>query len=86
MEYDWRPGHVYPKPTAQLWALLIIELADREMLPFDFTVYAEAVRDQVPYLGELQTCAKAEGPKDGLNLTSPYQAVNDFIKNAADFD
>ncbi len=76
------PGFVYHKTMAQLWALLILELADRELLPFDFMVYAEAVRG---YVGDLQTYAKAKGPKDGLNLTSLYQAADDFTKNAAEF-
>lgn len=76
------PGFSYHKTMAQLWALLILELADRELLPFDFIVYAEAVRN---YVGDLQTYAKANGPKEGLNLTSLHQAADDFTMNAAEF-
>ena len=76
------PGFVYHQTMAQVWALLILELADRELLPFNFIVYAEAVRN---YIGDLQTYAKAKGPKDGLNMTSLYQAADDFTKNAAEF-
>ena len=76
------PGFVYHQTMAQVWALLILELADRELLPFNFIVYAEAVRN---YVGDLETYAIAQGPKDGLNLTSLYQAADDFTKNAAEF-
>ena len=76
------PGFVYHKIMAQIWALLILELADRELLPFDLTVYAEAVRN---YVGDLQTYAEAKGPKESLNLTSLYQAADDFTENAAEF-
>lgn len=76
------PGFVYHKTMAQIWALLILELADRELLPFDFMVYAEAVRK---YVGDLENYAKAKGPKEDLNLTSLHQAADDFTKNAAEF-
>ena len=76
------PGFVYHQTIAQVWALLILELADKELLPFDFIVYAEAVRK---YVGDLETYVIAQGPKDGLNLTSLYQAADDFTKNAAEF-
>ena len=75
-------GFVYHKTMAQLWALLILELADKEILPFDFIVYAEAVRN---YIGDHQTYARAKGPKDGLNLTLLHQAANEFTNYAADF-
>lgn len=76
------PGFVYHKAMAQLWALLILELADRELLPFDFKIYAEAVKG---YVDDLQSYAKAKGPKGGLDLTSLHQAAEDFTKNAAEF-
>ena len=76
------PGFVYHKTMAQIWALLILELADTELLPFDFLVYAQAVTD---YVDDLQTYAKAQGPKASLNLTSLHQAADDFTKNAAEF-
>lgn len=76
------PGFVYHKAMAQLWALLILELADRELLPFDFKIYAEAVRG---YVGDLENYAKAKGPNEGLDLTSLHQAADDFTRNAAEF-
>lgn len=76
------PGFVYHKAMAQLWALLILELADSKLLPFDFKIYAEAVRG---YVDDLQNYAEAQGPKEGLDLTSLHQAADDFTKNAAEF-
>lgn len=76
------PGFVYHKTMAQVWALLILELADRQLLPFDLTVYAEAVRN---YVDDLQTYATINGSKDGFNLTSLYQAADDFTKSSAEF-
>ena len=76
------PGFVYHKAMAQLWALLILELADRELLPFDFIVYAEAVKN---YVVDLETYAKDKGPVEGLNLNPLHQAADDFTKNAAEF-
>lgn len=51
-------------------------------MPFDFIVYAEAVRD---YVRDLETYAKAKGPGEGFNLTSLHQAADDFTRNAAEF-
>lgn len=69
METIGDPGFVYHKTMAQVWALLILELADRELLHFDFIVYADAVKD---YVGDLEAYATTKGPKDRLNLTSLY--------------
>lgn len=82
MDTTGDPGFVYHKTMAQVWALLILELADRELLPFNLVVYAEAVRN---YVGDLQAYVRAKGPKDGLNLTTLYQAADDFTKNAVEF-
>ena len=82
MDTTGDPGFVYHKTMAQVWALLILELADKELLPFDLIVYADAVKD---YVGNLESYATAKGPKDPLNLTSLYQAANDFNKNAVEF-
>lgn len=76
------PGFVYHETMAQIWALLILELADTELLPFDFLVYAQAVTN---YVDDLQTYANAQDPKTSLNLTSLHQAADDFTKNAAEF-
>ena len=76
------PSFVYHKTMAQVWALLILELADKELLPFNLIVYAEAVRN---YVDDLQIYARAKVPEGGLNLTSLYQAADDLTKNSVQF-
>ena len=41
------PGFEYHRTIAIIWALLIIDLADREVLPFDLEAYADAVHGYV---------------------------------------
>lgn len=82
MDTTGDPGFVYHETMAQIWALLILELADRELLPFNLIAYAEAVRN---YVGDLETYAEAKNSKEDLNLTSLYQAADDFTNNAAEF-
>ncbi|KAK1079124.1 hypothetical protein LTR33_006648 [Friedmanniomyces endolithicus] len=45
------PDFAYHKALAQIWALLILELADRPLLPFDVTRYAEKLHI---YIGQLE--------------------------------
>ncbi|KAK5714883.1 hypothetical protein LTR15_010299 [Elasticomyces elasticus] len=45
------PDFAYHTTLAQIWALLILELADRPMLPFDVKLYAEKLNT---YIGQLE--------------------------------
>ena len=47
MEEQGDPGFQYHKLLGQVWALLILELADRPVLPFDLEAYADAVKGYV---------------------------------------
>ena len=77
------PGFYYHRTMAQIWAMLILELSDREILPFDFGVYAAAVKD---YVANLDTFAKGKGSEnEGLKLDSLYQASDEFARNAEEF-
>jgi hypothetical protein len=54
-----------------VWALLILEVADRPILPFDLRVYADAINND--YLNNLQSYASAQfkklsGKRDGKGL------------------
>ena len=83
MERLGDPGFQYHRTLAQIWALLALELADRELLPFDFEVYARAVND---YVIDLEEYANSKGAKkDGFNLTALHRAVDEFTTNAAEF-
>ena len=86
--FDWMdkfgdPGFLYHKTMAQVWALLILELADRELLTFDFEVYANAVRE---YVDNLEAYAREQGAqKKDLDLTVLHEAAEAFMKNAIEF-
>ena len=78
-------GLPYHHTLAQIWALLILEIADRPLLPFDLTKYADALAQ---YAESLRTDAKITftaasgrpGSKiagSGLNL----QPLDDAIAN-----
>lgn len=84
MEKFGDPGFRYHRTLAQLWALLALELADRELLPFDIDVYASAVND---YVKDLEGYAKAKGAKEnGFDLAALHGAADELTKNAAEFD
>lgn len=86
--FDWMekfgdPGFQYHRTMAQVWALLILEVADRELLPFDFEVYASAVKG---YVDDLEGYAKVKGAKnEKFDLTILHQAADEFKKNAEEF-
>lgn len=77
------PGFQYHRTIAQVWALLILEVADRELLPFDLEVYASAVKG---YVDSLEGYAKAKGAEmQDFDLTVLYQAADEFKTNAKEF-
>lgn len=87
--FDWMdkfgdPGFQYHKTLAQVWALLILELSDRELLTFDFEVYSNAVRG---YVDDLEAFAKKNNgaEKKLLDLTALHGAADEFDKNARQF-
>lgn len=75
------PGFQYHKTLAQVWALLILELSDRELLTFDFEVYAKAVKG---YVDDLEGYAK-KNAKHVLDTKPLHSAANVFIENARQF-
>ena len=77
-------GFQYHKMLAQIWALLILEFADRELLPFDFKVYARAVGT---YVDDLENYVQAQGVVEGqtLDLTALHEAARELSENADRF-
>lgn len=86
--FDWMekygdPTFQYHKTVAQIWALLILEMADTRMLPFDMNAYSRAVRR---YVEDLERYVNAkDGVKKGLSLKLLYTAADEFQKNAQKF-
>ncbi|EQL36218.1 glutamate carboxypeptidase Tre2 [Blastomyces gilchristii SLH14081] len=75
--FDWMtrvgdPGFKYHKVLGQIWALLLLELADNPILPFDIQTYAVAV---TRYVSDLEEYAKSKhvpllGAREGTRTTS----------------
>ena len=86
--YDWMrlfgdPDFKYHKVLAQTWALLIFEMADSPVLPFDFKGYARAVKG---YVEDLDMYVRAKDPShDALDLQLLYDAAEEFAQNAHEF-
>ena len=77
------PGFQYHKTLAQIWALLILEMADTRILPFDFNAYARALRG---YVEDLEQHARSKGGSgQRLNLQPLYQVISEFAKQAHEF-
>lgn len=69
MEKFGDPGGLpYHRALAQIWALLILEIADRPLLPFDLRTYADAIAGYVESLKDDIGTLRSE--LDLSNLTS----------------
>lgn len=85
--FDWMdnfgdPGFTYHRTLAEILALLILDLADRELMPFDFQAYASAVAGYVRDLGEFVV---GKGDGHALDLRPLDRAVETFAENAREF-
>lgn len=77
------PDFQYHRTLAQVWALLILELADKPILSYDLKAYAAAV---VGYIDQLDKDVKALNTDTGAFDTKPLrQAAEVFVKQADDF-
>ena len=68
------PDWSYHKAMGEIWALLILELADKPLLPFQITSYATAI---TKYIDDLDTYARSAAESQVLDLTR--------LRDAADF-
>ncbi|KAF1812824.1 carboxypeptidase [Eremomyces bilateralis CBS 781.70] len=89
MEQYGDPGFQYHKSLAQIWALMILELTQENIIPFDLTTYASAVAE---YIEALETYANEKGApwspdKDGVKFdVEPLATAADgFTQNANSF-
>ncbi|KAL8837588.1 MAG: hypothetical protein Q9170_002465 [Blastenia crenularia] len=78
------PGFQYHKAMAQIWALLILDMADRPLLPFDFNVYAREVARYVDDLEQYVKSKSADAAK--VNLQPLQAAAHEFMRNAKIFE
>src|SRR5437764_1154826 len=71
------PDFAYHVAAAQLWGTMAMRLADAEGLPFDYTDYANQIRE---YFNDTMRLARARKLDSGVD----EKAVHDRIKNFAD--
>jgi N-acetylated-alpha-linked acidic dipeptidase len=77
MSHFGDPDFAYHVAAAQLWGTMAMRLADAEGLPFDYTDYANQVRE---YFNDSMRLARARKLDSGVD----EKAMNDAIKNFAD--
>lgn len=76
---------------AEIWALLIQEIADEPVLPFDLEAYAREINGYVEQLKsdveDVEAGEEGEGEGEGqkLDLSALEEAAQGFVKNAQDF-
>ena len=86
--YDWMrlfgdPGFKYHRALAQAWALLILEMSDSPVLPFDFQAYARAVKG---YVDDLDKHAAVKVSRhEAFDLKPLQNAAEEFVQNAREF-
>ncbi|KAI4852160.1 glutamate carboxypeptidase 2 [Aureobasidium sp. EXF-8845] len=92
--YEWMtkygdPEFQYHKTLATVWALLILEIADRPIIPFDLNDYAAAM---FPIMDDLEKDAKATAEKLKTNIDTTIfsvqplrDAVEVFVAKAKEF-
>ncbi|KIV80647.1 hypothetical protein PV11_08134 [Exophiala sideris] len=76
------PEWTYHKAMGEIWALMILELADRPLLPFDLSAYSSAV---ARYIDDLQSYAKSApsaSSQNTLDLT-PLRVSSDYVAEQA---
>lgn len=83
--FDWMqrfgdPGFSYHRAMAEILALLILDLSDRELLPFDFQAYANSFAG---YVHGLESFIASKG--HSLDTSPLNDAVTEFIHNARQF-
>ena len=89
MERYGDPGLEYHKVLAQIWVLLILELANEAIIPFNLNDYAAAI---LGYLGDLQSYSETKGApwadengKGGFDMQDMFETAHDFVDAAKKF-
>ncbi|KAK0662172.1 putative glutamate carboxypeptidase [Lasiodiplodia hormozganensis] len=88
--FDWMdkygdPGFIYHATLAEIWVLLILELAQEPIYPFDLKDYGMAVKG---YIHDLEKYAIGKDATRGkqLDLKSLREAADTLERNAKEFE
>lgn len=76
VEQKGDPGFSYHRAMTQALALLLVDLVDQELIPFDFEDFASATQDWLKGLEQLEPA---------LNYTSLHAATDEFRSEAHQF-
>ncbi|KAJ5887987.1 hypothetical protein N7495_008028 [Penicillium taxi] len=84
--YEWMekfgdPGFQYHKLLAEFWSLLILDLTENPMLPFDITAYASHIAGWVQ---DLDNYAKSKNAK--VNMQPMFTSASELLANAEKFE
>jgi hypothetical protein len=82
MEKDGDPGFVYHTLLGQVVGLLVLELSDRPIMPFDMPAYADNLNRWVE---ELDSWATKQGGADRLSVAPLRDASNEVAKSVREF-
>ena len=86
--FDWMmnfgdPDFEYHGALAQIWTLLILEMADSPLIPFDFLAYS---REVGTYIEDLEYYASKNVPQDhSLKFESLHYAKNTLVLGSKEF-
>ncbi|KAJ5236622.1 hypothetical protein N7489_006713 [Penicillium chrysogenum] len=83
--YDWMvkfadPDFQYHKILAQFWGLLLLDLSENPMLPFDLEVYGDSIGGWVKDLDKFAKSKKAE-----VDMEPMFKAAAEMKANAVTF-
>ncbi|KAJ5287973.1 hypothetical protein N7478_003659 [Penicillium angulare] len=81
MEHFGDPGFQYHKLLAEFWSLLLLDLSENPMLPFDMQAYSRSVTGWVEDLDKFTKDNKAD-----VNLEAMFNAASDLESNTAQFE
>src|SRR5215207_4466601 len=83
MDHFGDPGFRYHVAAAQVWGTLAMRLADADGLSFDYTDYANQIRD---FFTEAMRLARIRNLASSLDDKSMTSAIDDFVKEAESVD
>lgn len=83
--YDWMtefgdPGFVYHKLLAQFWGLLLLDVSENPVMPFDMQAYSRHITDWVTELDEFAKSKKAQ-----VDMQLMFNAAAELEANTAQF-
>jgi len=79
MDHFGDPGFTYHVAAAQLWGTLAMRLADADGLAFDYTDYAQQIRD---FFTEAMRLARIRNLASSLDDKAMTSAIDDFAREA----